>query len=268
MNTLAYSPRDFIAEICREQGINFETLSQDYITRLSKGDVVRHVMWSNWDINPATADRIACDKSACYIVLSHCGVPAVPHEILQHPIRRQGWTGAKGTWTHALEYFDIHKKIVAKPNHGTNGQDVYLCNTVQDMEAAVHAIFQNNPDAALSPYCDIKTEYRVFYVNGKTPLVYGKTPTPGNWRHNLTQGATAFELSDEKQLAKLKNLASRAANAISINFATIDIVQLQTDKLQVMEINSGVQARQLLEQLPHLRPVIKSIYAEAVKGMF
>jgi len=268
MNTLAFSPRDFISEICREQNINFETLSQDYITRLSKDGKIRHVMWSNWDINPATADRIACDKSACYIVLSHCSVPAVPHEILQHPVRRLGWTGAKGTWTQALKYFDIHKKVVAKPNHGTNGQDVYLCKTVQDMEAAVHAIFQNNPDAALSPFCDIKTEYRVFYANGKTPLAYGKTPNPGNWRHNLTQGATAFELEDEKLLAKLQNLATYAATAININFATIDIVELQTGELQVMEINSGVQARQLLEQLPHLRSVIKDIYAAAVMGMF
>jgi len=272
MSTLTYSPRDFIKEICLEENIGYKSLSQDYIVRLTKDGTTRHVLWSNWDTNNAAADRIACDKSACYELLNICDVPAIPHIQLLHPFKRQGWTAEKGTWTQALEYFNSHQqKVVLKPNQGTNGRHVYLCNTVQTLEAATHAIFESHPDAAISPFYEIKTEYRVFYVNGDCPLVYGKTPSDDNWRHNLSQGAKAFELDeagDEKKLAKLKNLANRAAAAISINFATIDIAELKNGKLAVMEINSGVQARQLLEQLPHLRPTIKDIYAAAIKSMF
>ena len=268
-NTLIYSPRDFIKEICLEENITYESLSQDYIARLTKGSITRHVLWSNWDANNAAADRIACDKSACYSILSLCSVPAVPHMQLLHPYKRQGWTGEKGTWIQALEYFKAHdQKVVVKPNQGTNGRHVYLCDTVYTLEAAVHAIFESHPDAAISPFYNIKTEYRVFYVNGDCSFVYGKTPSEDNWRHNLSQGATAFEVADEKKLATLKKLASRAAEAISINFATIDVIELENDDFAIMEINSGVQARQLLEQLPHLRPKIKSIYAAAVKSMF
>jgi len=199
-------------------------------------------------------------------------VPAIPHVQLLHPLKRQGWTGENGTWAQALEYFNAHGgKVVLKPNNGTNGRHVYLCDTVQLLEAAVHAIFEVYPDAAISPFCEIKTEYRVFYVNGNCPLAYGKTPDAGNWQHNLSQGAKAFELtapSEQKKLAPLQEMARNAARAISINLATIDIVELANGEFLVMEINSGVQARQLLEQMPHLRPTVKEIYAQAVRAMF
>ena len=269
MDTLSFTPREFIKEICREAGITYESLSQDYISRLTKDGTTRHVLWSNWDANGAAADRIACDKSACYAVLEHCGIPAIPHHLLQHPLRRQGWTGEKGTWTQLLEYFDqYNKKMVLKPNLGTNGQDIFFCQTVQEVEAAAHAIFDTNPNVAVSPFFNIKTEYRVFHINGEYPLAYGKKPSEDNWRHNLSQGATAFELEDEALLTRLKTLARQAAQAIAINFATIDVAELENGELLIMEINSGVQARQLLEQKPYLRPVVKDIYAKAVLGMF
>jgi len=268
-NPLTYSPRDFIQEICQEQGIHFLSLSKDFISRLTKGDVARHVLWSNWDLNNAAADRIACDKCACYTVLDLCGVPAIPHYLIQHPVRRQGWTGEMGTWAQAVDYFNRYsQKVVVKPNLGTNGQNIHYCDTIQALEGAVHSVFENSPDAAISPFYKIETEYRVFYVKGSCPLVYGKIPSADNWRHNLSQGASAFEVTDEKLIAKLTNLACQAAKAISIDFATIDVAQLENGDFAIMEINSGVQARQLLEQKPHLRPVIKNIYAEAVRGMF
>ena len=270
MNTLTYSPRDFIQEICKEENIKFESLSQDYISRLTKGDITRHVVWSNWDINNAAADRIACDKCACYTVLELCGVPAIPHFLLQHPYRRQGWVGERGTWALAVEHFyNFGQKAVLKPNRGTNGHGIHLCDSVSVLEAAVHAIFESNPDVAICPFRNIATEYRVFYVNGKMPLVYGKKPAADNWRHNLSQGATAFELCNTNtKREKIQNIANKAAEAIAINFATIDIVELDSGEYEVMEINSGVQARQMLEQMPHLRHVVKEIYAEAVRGMF
>ena len=270
MTTLTYSPRDFIQEICQEEGITFQSLSQDYISRLTKDGVTRHVLWSNWDINPAAADRIACDKAACFTVLEESGVPAVPHHLLQHPYRRQGWVHEKGTWTQALDLFEAFgQKAVLKPNRGTNGQGIYLCENIQTLEAAAHAIFENNPDVAMCPFYEIKTEYRIFHINGNTPLLYGKKPSPDNWRHNLSQGATAFELNTNDYFAEnLKAIAKKAAEAIAINFCTVDIVELESGELKVMEINSGVQARQLLEQKPHLQPVIKDMYKQAVLGMF
>lgn len=260
------SQRDFILEICEAEHIAVESLSKNYILRLRKGEIIRTVYGPFWDINNAAADKIACDKCACYAMLNESGVPAIEHQLLSHPIRRFGFTGESGVWTNALNFFNRHKVIVVKPNNGSNGREIHLCNTVQTLELAVQEIFETSPDVAISPFYKIKTEYRVFYLNGECYLIYGKSPSPDDWRHNLSQGATAFEVIGEKQA--LENLAKRAANAIGITFASVDIAELEDGKIVVMEINSGVQARQMLQQLPHLRDQVKNIYATAIKSMF
>ncbi|MCL1843656.1 MAG: hypothetical protein FWF79_07575 [Defluviitaleaceae bacterium] len=277
---------NFIEEICNEENILHESLCQGYVQRLTKDGVTRHIFGAYYDLNSAASDRLACDKTACAALLQKNGVPVIPHEILLNPLRREGWAGEKGTWQTAVELFKkFGERVVLKPNQGTMGADVFLCESVTALETAAQAIFANYPDAAISPFREITTEYRVFFLNGNCSLVYGKTKG-SSFQHNLSMGATAFEVSDKKRLEKLKTLALQAAETIGINFATIDIAESPADDaplailppsqtndliggvISVMEINSGVQARQLLEQLPHLRPKVKEIYAEAIRLSF
>jgi glutathione synthase/RimK-type ligase-like ATP-grasp enzyme len=258
---------DFVKEICKEQNILCESLSRDYIMRLTKDGFTRHIFGAYWDINTAAADRIACDKTACYLLLKKSGISAVLHELMYNPRLRIEYVHKEGEWLRAAEFFGRHnRKIVIKPNRGTKGQDVYFCQTIPELEAAAYSIFMNHPDAALSPYHEIEKEYRVFYIDGSCRFVYGKSKG-ATWQHNLSQGASAFEVSCAKRISELKETALRAAKCIGITFATVDIAELPSGELAVMEINSGVQAKQLLEQLPHLRPVVKSIYEEAT-GLF
>jgi len=256
---------ELITEICKEKDIQLECLSFGYIMCITAGEKTRHIFGPYWGLNSAAADRIACDKTACYIILEKSGIPAIAHELLYNPLKRMGWAGEKGAWAMATDFFIKHnKRVVIKPNQGTKGQDVYLCETVPALEAAVYAIFQEYPDAALSPYYEIENEYRVFFLNGNAMFAYGKAKKD-SWQHNLSQGAIAFELRDEKIIAKVNGLAVRAAKCIGITFATVDIAETVDGELFVMEINAGVQARQLLEQLPHLRAKIKKIYAAALQ---
>lgn len=265
--------RDFIYEICEELGIELERFSQDYVLRLSKDGVTRQIFGAYWDVNSAAADRIACDKNACYMLLKNSGIPAIPHELFYNPQRRIGWAGPEGTWSNALKYFNAcGSSAVLKPNQGTRGMDVYYCDSIPQMEAAAQTIFASHPSCAISPYVEIETEYRVFYHMGTCLYAYGKKATD-SWQHNLSQGAKAIELpfktdDEKKRRDDLYNLAIRAAKCVGINFATIDIAAEPSGRLSIMEINSGVQARLLLEQLPHLRPVVKKIYATAIKALF
>ncbi|MCL2224408.1 MAG: hypothetical protein FWB96_05525 [Defluviitaleaceae bacterium] len=260
-----HTKNEFIKEICAEKGIQIECLSFDYITRLTKNGVHRHIFGAFWDLNSAAADRIACDKTACALILNNAAIPAVPHELVFNPLRRIG--RKDGEWAYALQLFEKYSnKVVVKPNQGSMGQDVFLCQSPPELETALHTIFKNHPDAAISPFVEIKNEYRVFCLNGKSLFSYGKT-SGNSWQHNLSQGASAFELCSEEKNREMLNLAVRAANCIGITFATVDIAESPSGKLSVMEINSGVQAAQLLEQLPHLRPAIKDIFAQAVELM-
>jgi len=262
----------FISEICAERGITYDAYSHGYILRLTKGNQVRRLYGNYWDLNSATADRLACDKCGCYTLLHASGIPAIAHTLVYNPATRGDWAGEEGTMQTALAYFEKHnRRVVVKPNHGTQGRDVYLCKTPLELEKALMTVFANAPDAALSPYVDIGMEYRVFYLAGRAYFMYGKARGE-SWKHNLADGATAFELTaesaDANLQAELAALATRAAQCIGIQFASIDIAHLADGSLAIVEINSGVMAVRLLAQLPHLRPTIKDMYAEAVDLLF
>ncbi|MCL2362413.1 MAG: hypothetical protein FWC73_11450 [Defluviitaleaceae bacterium] len=259
---------EMLNEICKEKGIRIEYLSQKYILRLTKGDITRHIFGPYWDINSASADRLACDKAGCYAVLNNCKVPAIEHKLFFNPLQRAYLLDNEGNMPNALAYFEANNsQVVAKPNQGAQGRDVYYCDSPKVLEHAMHTIFTTEPDVALCPYYPIYTEYRVFYLNEHAHYMYGKVKGD-TWKHNLSQGAKAFEFNDSSIKEKLAKLAIQGAKAIDINFATIDIASLENNELVILEINSGVQAQHLLEQLPHRRNTIKGIYAEAVGKMF
>ncbi|MCL2604510.1 MAG: ATP-grasp domain-containing protein [Defluviitaleaceae bacterium] len=260
--------KKMIMEVCAENGITCLSLSRGYILRMTKNGQSRHVYGNFWDLNSAAADRLACDKCGCYALLSASGIPALAHTLVFNSINRGEWTGEDGTLLSALEFFEKHKrKIVIKPNKGTQGRDVFLCETPLAVEQALMTIFTTEPDAALSPYVNIRTEYRVFYLAGRAYFIYGKRRGK-SWKFNLVSGATAFEVTDMNLIDDLTGMALRAARCIGINFATIDIAKLSDGTLAIVEINSGVMANRLIDQLPHLRPKIKSLFAEAIDRLF
>ena len=259
---------DLINEICKEKGIRVEYLSQKYILRLTKGSITRHIFGPYWDINSASADRLACDKAGCYTILSNCKVPSIEHKLFFNPLQRAYLLADEGTMQNALAYFEANNnQVVVKPNQGAQGRDVYFCDSPRTLEHAIQTIFITDPDVSLCPYYAIYTEYRVFYLKGRVHFIYGKTKGE-TWKHNLAQGAKAFDVNDSGLKAKLAELAIRAAKSIEINFATIDVASLENNELVVMEVNSGVQAQLLLEQMPHRRETIKGIYSEAIGAMF
>lgn len=257
-----------VAEICAEQGITCLSVSGGYILRLSYEGQIRHIYGNYWDLNSAAADRLACDKCGCYALLNASGIPAIEHVLVFNAVKRAAYAPEEGSLLQALEYLRLHNnKLVVKPNQGTQGRDVFYCDSPLSLEQALLTVFANDPDAVLSPYAEIGTEYRVFYLAGKAYFIYGKARGE-SWKHNLASGATAFEIKDAKLEEELANLALRAAKCIGITFASIDIAQLSDGSLAIMEINSGVMTNRLIEQLPHLRPTIKGLFAEAIERLF
>ncbi len=260
--------KTLINEICAENGIKCETLSYGYVLRLTKDGQTRHIIGNHIDANAASADRIACDKYACALLLNRHGVPAIPHELVFNPARRGNWVSGGGTWLTALEYLKKYGRVVVKPNNGWQGNDVFLCETPAELERALQTVFQKEPDACLCPFYKYEHEYRVFTVYGETPFAYGKKRAPGDWKHNLSGGARAFEIDNKALLHRLCEAAKAAAACVNINFASVDIARLPDGSLHVVEINSGVVAQKLLEQHPEMRSVVKGLYYKAVAGMF
>jgi len=94
-------------------------------------------------------------------------------------------------------------------------------------------------------------------------------PPPGqrrvlNWRHNLDSGARPALLDRGKVREACAAIAIRAAKAIDIRFASIDVI-LVNGGWQILEINSGVMMEALSKQHPDL---VYAAYHSALDKVF
>jgi glutathione synthase/RimK-type ligase-like ATP-grasp enzyme len=85
-----------------------------------------------------------------------------------------------------------------------------------------------------------------------------------NWRHNLESGAEPALLQEGEARDACAALAARAAKAIGIRFASIDVVHAKGG-WQVLEVNSGVMMEALSSKHPEL---VQATYNAALREMF
>ncbi|MGY3532004.1 ATP-grasp domain-containing protein [Bradyrhizobium sp. USDA 4452] len=85
-----------------------------------------------------------------------------------------------------------------------------------------------------------------------------------NWRHNLDAGAEPVLLTDAATREVCVALAIKAAQAVGIRFASIDVVRVG-GAWQVLEVNSGVK----MEALGHRHPaLVEAAYSAALDAVF
>jgi glutathione synthase/RimK-type ligase-like ATP-grasp enzyme len=85
-----------------------------------------------------------------------------------------------------------------------------------------------------------------------------------NWRHNLDSGATPVLLQQGEMRDVCVELAVKAAQAIGIRFASVDVVRTGGG-WQVLEINSGVMMEALSKRHPDL---VYATYSAALDKVF
>ena len=181
---------EIIREICKEKGISFKKLSYDWILELERDNKIRHIAGNRFDINSEAAGRIACDKYATYEVLKSNNVPIIEHKMVFNPTRRSKYIPDEGIWPGIIEYFNKNNcQLVVKPNEGCEGQGVFLCKSLKELETAIQKLFKTNSSISICPYYNIDTEYRTFYLKGECYLIYGKTKpyVVGDGIHNVSE---------------------------------------------------------------------------------
>ncbi len=259
--------KDIVSEIAREEKLQMEVLSKDWIIKLSKEGKLAFIVGSKFSINSDTASKIASDKYATYEVLKNAEVPVIEHRILFHPQYRKNHPSDLKDIDAIEAYFKEHQnQLVVKANDGFGGKSVYLCKSMSEISQNVNLIFERNTSLSVCPYYEVETEYRVIMLDGIAKLVFGKKKAQGNWKCNLSQGASVVEVEEELK-TPLINLAQKAVDAIGIRFASVDIIRLTTGELLVMEVNSGVTIHQYTKFVKNGREIAKEIYREAILKM-
>lgn len=303
---------NLVEEICNQKGILLKRMSYGYILNLQKYSKNHYIIGYRFDLNTQVAGALAKDKYATYKILKENNIPTIKYEILFNELNREEYCKIRSLEKAKQFFYENNRKIVIKPNTGTEGKEVYLCEKEDSIEPILNKLCEKNNTMVLCPYYDIKTEYRTIFLNGECMLIYGKNipclvgdgklnikellkkeniknenlreenikngidfnyiPKENEevkvfWKHNLSCVANPIILEDENLKSRIESIVKKAAAAIGINFASIDVIETVTGELYVMEINSGICMKNFMEKHPKGREIAKNIYSKAIEEM-
>jgi len=252
---------ELVQAAAQRHGITCDVMSDGWVLRLARNDVVRWVVGYQFDVNRAAASAVAQDKVATYLLLQTAGIPAVPHMLIRSvPHAEPNMT--------ALASLPMGP-IVLKPLDGTSGRGV--CKVTDTSEVVAHIVASPETAWAVSPCVDIAAEYRVVVLDSKAVLVYEKTQpaTHGGLKFfNLGMGAVAEPIADPALQARLESLAIRVCNFASLRLAAVDIVVTAANETLILEINDGMMMENYARQSPQNKTHAATIYDAIVEAMF
>lgn len=290
-----------IEQICKENNIQYEELSDDWIIKLKKNNQNKFLVGYKFDLNNQATAEICNDKFALYAVLNSEGIPVIKYNIL--------FRNEEGKLKHYFE--EYNQNVVLKPNNGTCGSNVMHICDYTELENEYEKLISKCYSVDICPFYEIENEYRVIYLPNKQhiykkvkPIIIGDgvhtvkellmqfngeyfskdsnlknqkvsvdyIPKLGEkieyeWRFNLSKGAKIADVTDDEK-AVLMELVNRIVKVINLKFVSIDIVKLSNNEFMVMEINSGVMMENLIKLDKNGEKIAKDIYMEAVNMMF
>lgn len=265
-----------IKTIAKEEGINVQGFSGDWAFRLEKDGKVRFTVGYHFPLNCSSAKELCQDKCLTYEVLTAAGIPAAEHLFFPNPVSVAG-IDRDTPWNRAMTLIREGKEVVVKNNYGTGGNQVYRVKTEEELRETVETVYQKSYAASLSPFYEIREEYRVVMLSGTPRLTIRKERESRinekgekeylNWKHNLGQGATGIIVTDKKVLNKLYALAKQAVDVLGIRFASVDIIDAP-EGFMILEVNAGVMLEHFSGQSAECFALAKEVYRAAILAAF
>lgn len=259
--------QEMIKEICDEEKIKFELISKEWIIKLTKNDVSRYIVGSKFPLNSQANFIICKDKYATYEVLRNLDIPIVEHRIIYNKKHIKSFDSDLKNMKEFQEYINKNGKIIIKNACGAMGEDVYMAKDVNKVKTSLKRIFERNDTAVVSPFVNIQSEYRVICLENNVELIFEKIRPENSWKHNLSQGAKAKLIDDEKITTELSEFAFKVMKAIDAKFASVDLIRVD-NKIMVLEVNSSVSMTHFANQIEGGREIAKEIYKKALSKIW
>ena len=138
--------------------------------------------------------------------------------------------------------------VIIKKNRGSAGNNVFLCETPEQIQTAIETVFNvNNKDydyvCLAQEYIDVRHEYRAVFSNKKLVLLYEKDKSDAKFTGNLSplhwDGAKAKHIIDSKTISEIENFVQPVFAEVSINYGGFDIAIDTNGEYWLIEINSS-----------------------------
>ena len=241
-----------VLEACRELNIPYEILhpSQNLIR-------IRHSGEDYFFVNYMTAfdsgslAQIFKDKEYTYQLLkAHINTPKTLSFVSPHcEDKYQKYLSFPDIESIVLE---VNKNfafpVIIKRNRGSGGNNVFLCESGEQIQAALEIIFNvNSKDydyvALAQEYIEITREYRAIFCKEKLVLLYEKDKSQAEFAGNLSplhwEGAKAKHIINPKLMSEIEDFVKPVFAEIAINYAGLDIAQDTKGVYWLIEINSS-----------------------------
>ena len=141
-----------------------------------------------------------------------------------------------------IEAFDFPFILkTAVPGMQSQGKGVFLINTRDELMHIVSKYESQAYRFTAREFIPNDGDIRIFTVGYKTVGAMYKTPAPGEYRNNVSQGGTATPY-DWQQHPEVTAIAEKASKMLETEIAGVDImINKETNKPYILEINSGPQ---------------------------
>ncbi|MEG4208974.1 YheC/YheD family protein [Microcoleus sp. S13_B4] len=146
---------------------------------------------------------------------------------------------------------EVNKKfalpVILKRNRGAGGNNVFLCETREQIKEALEIIFNvNSKDydyvALAQEYIEIAHEYRAVFCKQKLVLLYEKDKSQAKFAGNLSplhwEGAKAKHIINPNLMSEIEDFVKPVFAEMAINYAGLDIALDKKGQYWLIEINS------------------------------
>lgn len=156
--------------------------------------------------------------------------------------------------------------LVVKLLEGTQGKGVVLAETKKSAESVIGAFRQLDANFIIQKFISEAngSDIRAFVVGNRVVAAMMRTAPPGEFRSNVHQGGTVQNI---KLTPKERGLAIRAAKAMGLNVAGVDLIRSDDGPL-LLEINSspGLQGIEAASGIDVAGEVIDFLDENAMPG--
>ncbi len=190
--------------------------------------------------NSSEAVRVCDDKALTHIALSESNVPT-PATVVP-PERYPGQSVPETFITYAEEV--IGYPIIVKAAKGSFGKEVFMAQDRLQLETSLAQLAHRPLILQQFIRSAHSTDLRIQVIDGEVAAVVQRRPSTGDFRANLTLGASGESVSPSDDVLRVAVMASNTVGTLS---AGVDLIVDVDGRPLVLEVNSNAHLRRVTE---------------------
>ncbi|MGN1091413.1 MAG: RimK family alpha-L-glutamate ligase [Alphaproteobacteria bacterium] len=165
---------------------------------------------------------------------------------------------------------DFPYPFITKMNKGSQGKCVFKVENRDEFKQALTEIYKNDYIALVQSCIDIKSEYRVIYLNKKLMFAYKKNNENATFTGNISplhfEGAYAEIVENKNLLNAFDKFVQPMLTQKNIPYCGLDIALDKDNKMWLIEGNCSPGFGYLLQN-PKGAELLKGLYTEMFKAL-